>query len=574
MRRKSIGDYLLLTLFSVGLVGALCASIDFAASQNYLPALVGGRYVLAISFTALAVLFLSKSAHKLLRNHKKLKTIVFIILCGLFVGTAIFLRCLVIQRISIEPVEESLENYTIGLSLLNGETEQHYYALFPEKLGFPMLILWPTFAIFGASVRNALYANLVCSVISIFLAGHIARRIAGRTGALVAVALMSLWPSHILFSNMVATEPSFTMLILLAADMMTSILDRRKGSLYDAAPSRMLGVMALLGIVLAIAGAIRPMAVILLAAYCVVQLCVTGDPMNEIRVEGARYATSQPLVCIVLVLVCYFVTGSVINRAISDIIGEQPASGLYASGYNLMVGLNTQSNGLWNETDSEFFAQAYDATKSATAAHQACMEVAAQRIQSEPENVLNLMVYKFRDLWRTDDFGIDWNLLWTEQQGTLTPELRSLLESIRPIGRVMYMAVLLFAALGAMEAWRRRLAPNAMILICMLFFLGTALSHMLLETQVRYHYNMIPFLILLAAWTVRSWSKTAAEKEDVRVIYVDRPENAEEKKDNIHFDMAKAIAEGHIHVSVTENVARTEEASKMEDSAKSSVENT
>ena len=275
-----------------------------------------------------------------------------------------------------------------------------------------------------------------------------------------------------------------------------------------------------------------------------------------------------------LVLVCYLVTGSVINRAISDIIGEQPASGLYASGYNLMVGLNTQSNGLWNETDSEFFAQTYDATKSATGAHQACMEVAAQRIQSEPENVLNLMVYKFRDLWRTDDFGIDWNLLWTEQQGTLTPELRSLLESIRPIGRVMYMAVLLFAALGAMEAWRRRLAPNAMILICMLFFLGTALSHMLLETQVRYHYNMIPFLILLAAWTVRSWSKTAAEKEDIRVIYVDRPENAEEKKDNIHFDMAKAIAEGHIHVSVTENIARTEEASKMEDSAKSSVENT
>lgn len=423
-------------------------------------------------------------------------------------------------------------------------------------------------------MRNALYANLVCSVISILLAGHIARRIAGRTGALVAVALMSLWPSHILFSNMVATEPSFTMLMLLAADMMTSILDRRKGSLYDVAPSRMLGVMALLGIVLALAGAIRPMAIILLAAYCVVQLCVTGDPMNEIRVEGARYATSQPIVCIVLVLVCYLVTGSVINRAISDIIGEQPASGLYASGYNLMVGLNTQSNGLWNETDSEFFAQAYDATKSATGAHQACMEVAAQRIQSEPENVLNLMVYKFRDLWRTDDFGIDWNLLWTEQQGTLTPELRSLLESIRPIGRVMYMAVLLFAALGAMEAWRRRLAPNAMILICMLFFLGTALSHMLLETQVRYHYNMIPFLILLAAWTVRSWSKTAAEKEDVRVIYMDRPENAVDKKDNIHFDMAKAIAEGHIHVSVTENVARTEEASKMEDSAKSSVENT
>ena len=150
--------------------------------------------------------------------------------------------------------------------------------------------------------------------------------------------------------------------------------------------------------------------------------------------EGARYATSQPIVCIVLVLVCYLVTGSVINRAISDIIGEQPASGLYASGYNLMVGLNTQSNGLWNETDSEFFAQAYDATKSATGAHQACMEVAAQRIQSEPENVLNLMVYKFRDLWRTDDFGIDWNLLWTEQQGTLRLNCAACWRASVPLG--------------------------------------------------------------------------------------------------------------------------------------------
>lgn len=524
-RKKNLLDYLALTLFIMCMGLALSASLEYVTRATEREYLGQGIWVLSMAGLSLLALLLGRISRKCGQKMQPLpKNIVMIVFGAVLVGVGVYLRLWVIWNIPVEPDSDFETYYRMANHLLNdtlmsaeGAVDRRYIALYPHTIGFPMLILWPTFAIFGASVRNALYANLVCSVISILLAGHIARRIAGRTGALVAVALMSLWPSHILFSNMVATEPSFTMLILLAADMMTSILDRRKGSLYDVAPSRMLGVMA---------------------------------------------------------LVCYLVTGSVISRAISDIIGEQPASGLYASGYNLMVGLNTQSNGLWNETDSEFFAQAYDATKSATGAHQACMEVAAQRIQSEPENVLNLMVYKFRDLWRTDDFGIDWNLLWTEQQGTLTPELRSLLESIRPIGRVMYMAVLLFAALGAMEAWRRRLAPNAMILICMLFFLGTALSHMLLETQVRYHYNMIPFLILLAAWTVRSWSKTAAEKEDIRVIYMDRPENAEEKKDNIHFDMAKAIAEGHIHVSVTENVARTEEASKMEDSAKSSVENT
>ena len=112
MRRKNIGDYLLLTLFIVGSVGALCASISFIASQNYLPYFMGGRYVLVMSAIALAVLFLSKSAHKLLQNHKKVKTIIFIVLYILFLGAAVFLRCMVIRKISIEPPKDSLENLT------------------------------------------------------------------------------------------------------------------------------------------------------------------------------------------------------------------------------------------------------------------------------------------------------------------------------------------------------------------------------------------------------------------------------------------------------------------------------
>lgn len=577
-RKKNLLDYLVLTLFVMCMGLALSASLEYVTRATEREYLGQGIWVLIMAGLSLLALLLGRVTRKCGRQIGALpKTVVMLVLGAVLVGVGIFLRLWVIWNIPVEPDSDFETYYRIANHLLNdtlmsaeGAVDRRYIALYPHTIGFPMLILWPTFALFGASVQNALYANLVCSIIAILLAGDVARRVAGRMGALVAVALMSLWPSHILFSNMVATEPSFTMLILLAADMMTCLLDRRRGSLYDVSPSRMLGVLALLGVVLALAGAIRPMAVVLLAAYCVAQLCVTGDPTHRIRVEGARYATSQPILCIVLVLVCYLLTGGIISRAISDIIGEKPASGLYASGYNLMVGLNTESGGLWNETDSEFFTQAYESTKSASAAHQACMEVAAKRFQAEPENVLNLMVYKFRDLWRTDDFGIDWNLLWTEQQGTLTPELRALLESIRPVGRVLYMAVLLFAALGAVEMWRRKLAPNAMMLVCMLFFLGTALSHMLLETQVRYHYNMIPFLIIIAAWTVASWSKTAEEKVEVRTVYLDRPASSEEKKDNIHFDMAKAIAEGHVHVSVTENV--TNEAQEMENSAENHQE--
>jgi hypothetical protein len=43
------------------------------------------------------------------------------------------------------------------------------------------------------------------------------------------------------------------------------------------------------------------------------------------------------------------------------------------------------------------------------------------------------------------------------------------------------------------------LNPQREYLLLLLFFLGTAALHMALETQVRYHYSVIPLFILLAA---------------------------------------------------------------------------
>lgn len=567
-RKKNLFDYLFLTLFAMCIGLALCACMHYVTRATEREFLNQGTWVLSMAGLCLLALLGARITARIgLRLKGRTKDIVMLVVCAVLVGIGIYLRLWVIWNIPLEPDSDFETYYRMAGELLNdtmmsaeAEVDRNYIALYPHTIGFPMLVLLPVFAIFGQSVTNALYANLVCSVVAILLAGHVAQRLFGRIGAVVTVALMSLWPSHIFYSSMVATEPSFTMMLMLALEIMVSVLDRRQSSLYVTNPGRSLGLLVALGVVLALAGAIRPLAAILLAAYCVVQLTVKGDPTQECRLEGARYAISQPVICIVLVIVSYAVTGMIISRTIADTIGQTPASGLSASGYNLMVGLNTQSGGLWNETDSTFFADAFEETGSANAAHQACMQVALTRIQSEPENVLNLMVSKFCDLWGTDDFGIDWNLLWAEQQNLLTPELKNFLEEMRPIGRVMYMALLLFTALGCMEAWRQRYAPDAMIFLCMLFFLGTALSHMLLETQVRYHYNMIPFLILLAAWTVQQWSRMPQDKETVRIVYQDRLVEPDNGDDHTHFDMAKALAEGHIFVSTTQRIA--EEAEK------------
>jgi hypothetical protein len=560
MRKKNALEYIMLALFIMCMALSMSAALEYSSVGTERPYLLQAVWMLGLVLVSLLLFFGIRLLNKVSpRLSDRAKNWIALGVCAALIAVGALLRIAVIERIPVEPESDYETYYRIAGELLNdtllspeGDLDRRYIAMYPHTIGFPMLILLPAFKLFGQSVRVALYANLVCSMISIVLCAHIGKRLAGRVGMVTAALLMSLWPSHVLYANMVATEQSFTMLLLLAADLMIGVLERNVKSLYARSPGRALVYLMLTGVILAVAGAIRPMAVVLLAAFAVVLLTRGADPEGKVPLEGMRYALSAGWFCVLLMLIPYLATDAVISRGIGDQILETPASGLTASGYNLMVGVNVESQGHWNEEDSEFFAKAYDETGDASEAHRQCMQVAFQRMTGEPENVLNLLVYKFRDLWQTDDFGIDWNLLWTEQQGTLTPELKQAFEDIRPVGRLMYMSVLLFALVCALNAWRGRRAPQPMVMVFVLFFLGTALAHMLLETQVRYHYNMLPFLILLATLGVAGWRQRAAEEPPERVVYLEREKAIKEHDDHTHFDMDAAIREGHISVMVTE----------------------
>lgn len=491
--------------------------------------------------------------------------------CVLILGGIV--RLLVIRYIPLQQQGDFAENYTIAKLMINGATknEWQYYLLFPEKLVYPFIFLKPVMMCFGDNLEIALYANLVYSMLGVLLAGDVARRISGRLTSTLTIFLLSFWPSHVLSANLVTSDAAMLLLLLGAVDIIAIVFNRKEKSLYDVKPTGILKMLVLLGIVLSIASSIQISALFLLLIYCVMQLFVTVDPTNKIRLDGSRYVVSQPLVCIIVVLICYTVMNFAMGQMLYKITGEKITSGFTIPGYNLMVGLNNESKGQWNEEDNVFLTETYAETESVPMTQQACMDVAIQRLQMGSDNVINLMTEKFCKVWSTDDFAIDWILYYAGQQNTLTPELQSLLEEIRPLGRVMYMALLLFAAIGCMEAWRRRWAPPPMVLVCMLFFLGTALSHMLLETQVRYHYNMIPFLILLASWTISNWGMFPQEKEKLRVVYQDRTVESGPEKDHTRFDMAKALADGHIFVSTTQNVADQAKADAAAKAAEEAV---
>lgn len=557
-RKKSLFEYIFMALMIMCLGLALSASLEYVTRATEREFLNQGRWVLSMAALSLVLFFGVRLWNRLGQKFPEgVKTALSLGLCAVAFAAGLLLRLWVIHAIPIEPESDFETYYRIANHLLNdtlltpeGAADRRYISLYPHTIGYPMMVLLPVFRIFGASVNAALYANLVCSMLAVVLAGHIGYRLHGRLGMVCVTVLTSLWPSHIFYSNMVATEPAFTLLLLLAADIMLSVLDRKDNSLFVRAPGRMLALLCLLGIVLAVAGAIRPMALILLAAFAAVQLGMGKEGVEKHDGSGMQNAVSRGILCLVLTLVFYFGTGAIITKTISDTIMDEPVGGLSASGYNLMVGVNSKSLGLWNQEDADFFTAAYETTGSAAEAHKACMDKALERISAEPENTLDLLIYKFRDLWQTDDFGIDWNLLWTGQQGTLTPEMSQMFESWRPVGRTAYMMLLLLCLIAVLDTWRKTRAPHPMMMVCILFFLGTALAHMLLETQVRYHYNMLPFLILLGSFALAGWRERMQEEPPVRLVEIER-DSKEMPDDHTHFDMGSAILNGNIRVSVT-----------------------
>lgn len=189
-RKKNLLDYLALTLFIMCMGLALSASLEYVTRATEREYLGQGIWVLSMAGLSLLALLLGRISRKCGQKMQPLpKNIVMIALGAVLVGVGVYLRLWVIWNIPVEPDSDFETYYRMANHLLNdtlmsaeGAVDRRYIALYPHTIGFPMLILWPTFAIFGASVRNALYANLVCSVISILLAGHIARRIAGAHG--------------------------------------------------------------------------------------------------------------------------------------------------------------------------------------------------------------------------------------------------------------------------------------------------------------------------------------------------------------------------------------------------------
>ena len=488
---------------------------------------------------------------------------------------AIVVRVLVIRGLPMKPASDYKTYFEIadmmkkGTLLEKGEGYCNYIAMFPHILGYCYL-LKKIFELFGTSVFYGQMANVFFSVGTVFLLYQIARKIGGRISGVIAITLTAFWPSMVLYINMLAAEYSFSFFFSLCVLLFLHLVMDYDGTTKHGIRGIFLHI--LLGCLIAATSAIRPMAMILLIAILLFLIPyktkLPAVPINSISV-WVRFL-SNGFVRGALILGSYAVVSSIITTDIELTINQSVPSFSESIGYNLLVGLNQDSSGGWNEEDSKFLYDNLERTNSPIEAQLACRQKALKRLMVPPGRLFDLFIKKYELLWGNDNYGADWNLAFLKEQNKLTKNRANILAQSKEANQIVYMVVVLFSFLAFISLFRRRLSP---VYVLILTYLGTAAMHLFVESQNRYHFHILPVFVVIASVGVhlifenaRVFVKSAdLEKEEkekqkireeaaLKQFEADEHEAIENRYKNMTnaFDLQSAILNGTVSVSVSE----------------------
>ena len=570
--RRNWFTYIYLTIFGICLCFSLFSGIlSIGVSTKYTFLWYGGILLvmggLWLVLNTLAILASHYNLYRFSPKNSKKLTAVEAILITIVVISAVVVRLWIIRNLPVQPESDFQTYYKIaelladGTLLRDGAGYCDYISQFPHVIGYPY-ILSKIFIVFGPSVKAGLYLNLTASVLSIIFVNRIGRLIYGRAGGFFAMLLVAFWPSQILYINQMASEPVFMCLTLLCIWIIAY--------LFKIPPSvkatKILILYVILGTLLAMAGAVRPVAIILLVAMIICTITYKAKASDMSRAGLIKSLISRGWIGAVVIIVSYLVCSLIISGATARTIDRELPGSTVSFGYNLMVGLNLESKGTWNEEDSKFLNDRFMETGSAQEAHKASRNEAVKRLTKDPLGIANLVFQKYTLLWWNDDYGAYWNLLFMEKQGNLTDYKRDLINDITVWNNVYYIICVYLSLVSGIFLWFRKNVRTEHVLI--LYFVGTALLHMILESQGRYHYNILPVFALLAVSGLteifRYYQNHLAhnqsqntdvlagkEQETKHKIPSEKDRNINNTSNN-SFDMLEAIRKGHVTVTVTE----------------------
>lgn len=353
-------------------------------------------------------------------------------------------------------------------------TNGRYIALFPHIFGYSSFLSWFV-RLFGTGELLAPWLNVALSLCAGSLLFQLGRRWFSLGAGAAAYLFWIACPSQTMYNSLVLSEPLYTALILAFLLLMTE-LDRRTGRLRRPA---LAGAAAGLGgaLLLRWVNGVRPIAAILLIAAFLWVLLLNARRLAEREWRGVWLPFLAALIA------AYLLTGPLWSGHIARRIGEVPSS---TPGYSVLVGFNGDSGGQWNwEDSSRLFAYSDLPGSTAQEVQERMLDDALARITSGQIDFPALIQDKLRTFLGSDDACVGYSsaALGHIRRYTL-------------LCNGFYDACLLLALAGAVRLWRRGSGTPA--LLAPLYVLGLTSAQLLVEVAGRYHYSLLPMLILMA----------------------------------------------------------------------------
>ncbi|NQU76833.1 MAG: glycosyltransferase family 39 protein [Planctomycetes bacterium] len=343
-----------------------------------------------------------------------------------------------------------------------------YQCFFPPGQVFGLAVMYRLFAqrVVAGQLLNVVYATL--TVLGIW---YIARGLFGGFVARIAGLLAAFLPSTVFACMLLGAEvPEAFWLVLAMCIFVGSV--QRSGRILPA---------LLCGLCLGVGSLVRPTYVLLPIAIGVHMLLSWPNRKRAILVTAVMTA-GMAVAVLPWTLRNYAVTGGFL------LISSNAGGNLYSANNDLAEGAYTES--AWDYV----FSHGPDDL----ALQKVGMDCAKDWIRHNPGRFAVLAVKKFGMFWATDK-EIPWWAL--EQPGIEQPKLRidPFWSTLAQAGTNGYYIACLIAAAAGLWRFRLELIANrhwSVIVVLAMYFTAV---HMVFESQGKYHYMLIPPLMVLSA---------------------------------------------------------------------------
>lgn len=382
--------------------------------------------------------------------------------------------------IQTQPFSDFLHLHNYGINVSRGDFTGFvdFYGVFPFKIGFGM-VLGALYFIFGSGLMVTNIFNIVLAVILVLILYTGGRTLYSEKAGRLAGLLTAIWPAHIMYTSVIASEDLFLVLFTAAVVLMLTFLKKYTHKNYEIGNGNLIMIGA--GILTALAQVIRPMAMILLPVFAVFVLIFNRYRADRLSDIGLR------IKAVLVVTLTYVIVLNLINIPIQNASGvDITRSG---SGFNLLVGTNSKADGMFNNEDFAIIKKYnYDFDK----VHHASKEIALERVKSSPVQFVKLAIRKFEILWGNENFGYYWS---TQSAGDSGAEklVKSHPRVFYAVSQAFYILILLMAICACIYNLSEKRYDA---LIILMVFGGIVVSYLLLEVQSRYHLPVMPLLIL------------------------------------------------------------------------------